>query len=229
MFMVDLIRYATPEGDLQAYVSRPHSSGEYPAIVLLSDQVGFDKHFFDLLHRFVHAGLAVMAPDLYRQSTQAPEGEAEAARPVEALPEEQVRHEVQRALAWLRNQGYTQGHATAVVGIGVNAPFALWASSIQPLPPQAVVAVGGDPDFLREHAALVQSAVAGYFGPEVTDLIGIKAALDAGSIPADLETFPVDPIALLNPKSPGFDQEAAAQLWQRLDDFLAQQLANSWH
>jgi len=227
MYTIDLIRYATPEMDLQAYVGRAKTSGEFPAIVLLHSHLGFDDALFAAMRRFLHEGFVVMAPDLYRRGGEAPADEAEANRWAASLPVEQVHAEVQRALAWLRNQAYTRSHATAVVGLGRNAQNALWAATIQPLPPAAVVAVGSKTTALPEPLGEVKAPVACFLASDV-EARSLAEAVRAAGQECALHTFPGDPLTILDVQNGG-EAGPAQEAWGKMIHFLRDQLSIGWH
>ena len=228
MYAIDLIRYATPEMDLQAYVGRPKTSGEFPAIVLLHSHVGFDDALFAIMRRFLHEGFVVMTPDLYRHGCVSPADEVEADRWASSLSAGQIHAEVQRAVAWLRNQGYTRSHSLGVVGLGRNARNALWAATIQPLPPAAVIAIGGNAAALPEHLSEVKAPVAGFFAQNV-ETTTLAAAMRTAGQEFTLHTLSVDPVSLLDEPGLADHSELAREMWSDIVHYLHDKLSAGWH
>lgn len=60
------IDYDTPAGTVAAYISRPAAVSEpAPAVVVIQEIWGVDKHIADVTDRFAGAGYVALAPDLY--------------------------------------------------------------------------------------------------------------------------------------------------------------------
>lgn len=67
------IDYDTPAGTVAAYISRSEAVSEpAPAVVVIQEIWGVDKHIADVADRFASAGYVALAPDLYSAGTGRP-------------------------------------------------------------------------------------------------------------------------------------------------------------
>jgi carboxymethylenebutenolidase len=60
------VDYNSPTGAVSAYFTRPRAAaGPLPAVVVIQEIWGVDRHIKDVADRFASAGYAALAPDLY--------------------------------------------------------------------------------------------------------------------------------------------------------------------
>lgn len=58
------IQYQGKGGTVYGYLSRPKASGKYPAIVIISDNVGLSDHVRDVARRYAKEGYVALVPDV---------------------------------------------------------------------------------------------------------------------------------------------------------------------
>jgi carboxymethylenebutenolidase len=69
------ITYDTPKGKVTGYLSRPKAKGKRPAIVVIHQNRGLNKHIEDVARRFAAEGFLALAPDLLSPIGGTPEKE----------------------------------------------------------------------------------------------------------------------------------------------------------
>ncbi len=57
------IKYATPEGEMQAYFARPKGKEKLPAVIVIHEIFGLNAHIEDVARRLALEGFLVIAPD----------------------------------------------------------------------------------------------------------------------------------------------------------------------
>ena len=59
------VTYASPHGEMRAYLARPEGDGPWPGVVLIHDAFGTSRDFRRHADRFAASGFVALAPDLY--------------------------------------------------------------------------------------------------------------------------------------------------------------------
>lgn len=216
------VRYRSGGTLLGACLFRPELARPQPAILLLPDVPGVDNHFLGLAERFAHVGYVTMAVDLYRGAE--PASPAEALALAAQLDPAHVMVHLQDALRWLRNQPFVRADRIGCAGIGRGGEYAFrMAAGAEPV--QAAVSFGG-----------ALAALGGMPAQGRAPLLGLYAAEDERTLPADLEPVEAQPTAAGAPqefvrypgvhggffdeRSPEFHFESAEDAWSRSNKFF---------
>lgn len=59
------VNVATPDGNIETFITRPDGKGPYPAVVLYMDVWGLREELFDVARRIATTGYYCMVPDFY--------------------------------------------------------------------------------------------------------------------------------------------------------------------
>ncbi len=223
----DHVRYPGRTRDYRAIVWRPKVAHVAPGILFLPDRWGLDDVMREYVHKLVHAGYVVMAPDLYDGRQPTSDGEAKQWMHRLALKEGQ--EEVRLALAWLRNQAYVYEHMTAVVGFEHYGTLALLSATQERFTPRAIVAFYSPVSELIRRAGDIRAAIQGHFGEKdkvvpATDVDVFRQVLSSANVPHEIHMYPGVRHDFMRPGTKGFDESAAHQAWARLEQFLAARL-----
>src|SRR5262245_9655783 len=62
---LDTVTYEGPHGAVRAYLARPSGSGRIPAILVLQEGLGVNRHLLGLARRYAAEGYLAFVPDLY--------------------------------------------------------------------------------------------------------------------------------------------------------------------
>ncbi len=59
------VKYASTGAHISAYLARPDADGRFPAVIVIHEIFGLDRHIEDVARRFAQNGYVALAPDLY--------------------------------------------------------------------------------------------------------------------------------------------------------------------
>ncbi|NPA91748.1 MAG: dienelactone hydrolase family protein [Chloroflexi bacterium] len=221
--VIDWIRYPGKARDYRGYVVRPKVAYTSPALLILPDRWGLSPWIKHLAERLVHEGYVVMVPDVY--DGQVPREGGEARYLMEHLVEGDGRDRVVTALHWLRNQGYTRAHRTAVIGFEGLAALTPAVASAQRFPPAAVVLFYPFLQPILSQLDAWRVPVQAHFGEQddqvpLSEVETFVRALEQAGVPHEVHIYPEARHDFFCPEAPSFFPDAAEQAWQRMLRFL---------
>lgn len=221
--------YTDDEGnELLGYLALPEGDGPHPAVLLIHEWWGLNEGIPILADALAEQGYVVFAPDAYR-------GNVTQALP-RALwlrlttPTEQVYHDVDAALAYLRGLDDVDPQQIASMGFCFGGGHSLQLGMRQSENIALTIIYYGsvvtEPDLLQPLTE--GKGVLGIFGEEdssipTADVLEFEAALNTLDIPNQITIYPDVGHAFLNEenyKEPG----AAGDAWQQTLVFLEENL-----
>jgi carboxymethylenebutenolidase len=221
------------EERVRAVLYRPAGKGPFPGLLVLHGDFGPTEWVKKQARRLAGKGYVSLVVDLYHG--EVPKDLEEAHILERALPAERVRADVKAAIDHLAGRPDVRKNGLGVIGWDMGGGYALEAVAREPRLRAAVVCYGR----LITDAKLLagmRAAVLGIFAakdegitPDTLDRF--RAAMKkAGKRLSGLHVFPGVENGLMDPDSPyrtgPASPAAIAAAWQKIDAFLAKQLAS---
>jgi carboxymethylenebutenolidase len=220
--VIESVEYQDTDGEtLMGYLARPEGDEPKPAIVVIQEWWGLNEHIKDLARRFAGEGFVALAPDLYHgQVATEPD---EARKLVMELDMAEAVKEIQRALAFLREQSYMAGPKVGIVGFCMGGGLVLQTSLIEDNL-TAAVAFYGRP-LSAEEAPQAKAPILGLYGAAdqgipVDEVNKMDAALDEAGIENDIHVYEGAGHAFFNDTGQSYNEQAATDAWPRTLDWF---------
>ena len=214
---------------LNGYLAEPEGAGPHPAVLLIHEWWGLNPGITVLADALAEEGYVVLAPDAYRGRLTSQVPRAIYLRLT--TPDEEVRSDLDTALAWLQAQPNVDPSRTATMGFcfggGESLQLGLRQSERLAVTIIYYGAVVTEPELLRPFTE--GKAVLGVFGEEdqqifVEDVLEFEAALNSLDITNEVLIYPDLGHGFLteeNYDEPGGPGDA----WQQTLAFLEENLA----
>lgn len=223
-----MIEFAGNGDKVPGYLAKPDGSGPFPAVVVIQEWWGLNRHVKDVAERFAGAGYVALAPDLYRGQVAAEPDEAR--KLAMELDRPHAVRDIQGAVNYLVSQAYVAPKLAGVVGFcmggGLAAMMAYQGQHVG-----AVVIFYGRIGELAtdEVASQISVPVMGNFG-EADSSIPVEMVKAAGQALRqhnrvyDFHIFPDAPHAFFNDERASYREEAATEAWNRTLSWFDQYL-----
>lgn len=225
--VTEMVDYQDAAGEtLMGYLARPQGDDPKPAIVVIQEWWGLNDHIKDLARRFAGEGFVALAPDLYHGVvTTEPD---EARKLVMELDMAEAVKEIQRGMAFLREQKYVTGPKVGVVGFCMGGGLALQTALAEDNL-GAAVAFYGRP-LSPEEAAKVKAPVLGLYGAKdqgipVDAVKSMESGLKNAGVESEFHIYEDAGHAFLNDTAPSYNAEAANDAWPRTLEWFRKYLS----
>ncbi|OGQ79983.1 MAG: hypothetical protein A3F90_19640 [Deltaproteobacteria bacterium RIFCSPLOWO2_12_FULL_60_19] len=109
----------TADGKMEAYEARPKDGGPRPAIIVIMEAFGVNKHIKDVTERIAREGYVAIAPDLYHREPERVVPYAELQKAVgimNRLQDPKIMADVGAVISHLKSQNYVKPSALGVTG-----------------------------------------------------------------------------------------------------------------
>lgn len=211
-----------PNGkETSGYVAVPADGQQGPGVVVIQEWWGLEDHIKSVADRFAEAGFVAIAPDLYYGEVAT---EPDEARKLAMSLRENwqgamavIQAAVDTVLAHPQTASKTVGVTGFCMGGGLTWHGAAKLNHIG----AAVPFYGGGPEMSDEEVAQIQVPVLAIFGeldqgvsPEVAR--GRAAQMDKAGVSHETIIYPEAHHAFFNDTRPVYNEEAAADAWQRM-------------
>lgn len=225
---------------MRAALALPATSRPRPAVIVIHEIFGLNDDIRRITGRVADLGYVALAVDLY--DMPGPRALCILATLVGMLRGDPSRPiaDLEAARAWLATRPDVDGQRTGVVGFCMGGGFALLYATRAPL--RAAGAFYGDVPRTAAELRGVCPVVAGFggrdrfFAPQGARLERLLAEL---GVPHDVKTYAdaghsymskhapgvLTTVAAWGPMAAGFDADAEADSWRRLEAFFAEHLA----
>jgi carboxymethylenebutenolidase len=182
-----LIRLATADGPMAAYLAVPASAGPHAALVVVQEAFGVNAHIRDVCDRFAAAGYVALAPEIFHRAgsgldipyTAMPAAMAQLA----LLTNAGLEQDLAAALAHLRGRADVDPARVGVVGFCVGG-FAAFLAACRLDPAATVSFYGGG--IVRARAGLALEPLLDEAGGIRAPLLCVFGSEDGGIPPADV-------------------------------------------
>lgn len=224
--ITETVEYEDTDGEtLMGYLARPADDEAHPAIIVIQEWWGLDEHIEDITRRFADEGYVALAPDLYKGAIATEPDEA--MKLVMELDMEEAVREIQRAMAFLREQEYVSNPQIAAIGYCMGGGLALQTALAEEQMATAVPYYGRPLD--PEQAQNAKAPVLGFYGAEdqgipVDEVEAMFAAFDEAGIESELHVYDGAGHAFFNDTRESYNEQAATDAWQRTLDWFGEKL-----
>lgn len=228
---------------MPVYIATPKEAGPHPALVVVHEAFGLNKHIKDLTSRLAAEGYVAAAPDLFfREVTntlsynQLPEARELMAR----MADDVIVRDVQNVLNHLHAQSSVKANKIGIIGWCWGGRIAFLAGCLVPgLKAVALYYAGrivqkptiNSPVPPIDMAQGIQCPILGIFGaedqnPSLNDVSQIEAKLKQHGKTYDFKIYPAAGHGFFCNERPSYRKEAADDAWGRTLAFFARHLKN---
>ena len=219
---VGYVTYKGVSGDVKAYMARPKGTGKLPAVLVIHENRGLNKHLEDVARRAALAGYLALAPDGLSSAGGAPPDQ-EAARDLFAKTDPaKIAGDVIAGVPFLASHAESTGKVGSVgfcYGGGMAVRCAIDTTGLT-----AAVGFYGRQLSAEDTAKLKVPVMLHYAGNDERINAGIadfRTALDANKVPYSINMYPGTDHGFHNDTSEARYNKAAAQLaWSRTVQFF---------
>ncbi len=216
------VTYKGVSGDVKAYMARPKGKGKLPAVLVIHENRGLNKHIEDVARRAALAGYLALAPDGLSSAGGAP-ADQEAARDVFAKTDPvKIAGDVIAGVPFLAKHAESTGKVGSVgfcYGGGIAVRSAIETEGLA-----AAVGFYGRQLSAEDTAKLKVPVMLHYAGNDERVNAGIsdfRAALDANKVAYSINMYPGTDHGFHNDSSEARYNKSAAQLaWSRTIQFF---------
>jgi carboxymethylenebutenolidase len=233
------VRFGAGIGAVRAF-----PKGKRPAVILLHERYGIDRHTRDLTVRLAESGFVGFAPDLFHRFTGDRSAVLRGEQRVE-LTDGGALDDLNAAVAYLRTLDNVDGSRIAIVGVCQSGRQALLLPANRSDIAGAVVlygAIGGRewfanelrPTPVEELMSRVGCPVLGIFGEadhiiSIDDVVRFRNGLEKARKNYQVRLYRDAPHGWLNDTMPGrYRKEAAEDAWKLIVAFLNRCFTGGW-
>jgi carboxymethylenebutenolidase len=217
--------------DMRVYVSQPETTGKVPAVLVIMEAFGVNKHLQEVTDKFSRASYVAVAPVLYHRLGSNPlfsyGGEDAEARTtaMESLRDTELVHDLNTTIAYLKGHAQVRADRLGIVGFCVGGRIAYLAASSCPGLSAAIVYYGGRIPLAFgagpapfERTAYVQCPVLGNFSaldqnPTPDEVRQIEAELKKHGKVCDVKIYPGANHGFNCDERPSYHAEASQDAW----------------
>lgn len=223
---VGSVQFAVPEGQMSGYEARPKEGARLPAVLVVHENRGLNRHIEDVARRLALEGFIALAPDALSAQGGTPPDEEKAIAMIKGLDMKQTIGHFAAAAAYLK----THPHSTGKVGVVGFCWGGAIANSLAVHSADIVAAVPyyGMQPASEEVVRIKASLLLHYAGLDERINKGIpalKEALDKHRVDYEMHMYEGAQHAFNNDTNPArYNKEAAELAWRRTIDFLRRRL-----
>jgi carboxymethylenebutenolidase len=211
-------------GGARAYLSLPPGAkGPLPAIVVIHEWWGLNHNIELWSDRIAGLGWAALAIDLYGGKVAKTPDEAMAA--MKTVDDAAAAKVIDAAFDFLAKDPRVSARKKAVIGWCFGGGWSLQASLAHPDLDGTIIYYGMlDPD--PAHLAKIHGKVLGIFGNQDQHITpasvdAFEKGLQAAGVSATIYRYDA-PHAFANPSNPAYNEKAAANAWDHVQEFLGE-------
>ena len=235
------ISYGTGIRGVQAF---PETAEKRPAVIILHERYGIDRHTSDLTGKLAQAGFVGLAPDLFHRFTGNREAVLRGEQRVD-LTDAGALDDLNSAVEYLKKLRQVDGKRIGIIGVCQTGRQPLLVAAQRDDIAGAVVlygAIGGKewlanelrPTPIEEIIPRVNCPVLGIFGEadhiiSIDDVVRFRNALEKARKNCHIRIYAGAPHGWLNDTMPGrYRKEAAQDAWSLMMSFLKQCFEGGW-
>jgi carboxymethylenebutenolidase len=153
---------------MDAYVSRPDTSGNFPGLIVLQEAFGVNRHIRNVADRFAQEGHFAIAPELFHRTAPGFEGDYNNFNSVtphmRAMTVEGTEADLRACFEWLKKQKTIQPENISSVGYCMGGRVSFLANAILPLRAAASYYGGGIAAGLLDKATSLHAPMLFFWG-----------------------------------------------------------------
>jgi carboxymethylenebutenolidase len=215
--------------DMPCYVALPERSEPTPGVLICMHAPGVDGFIQGIADRLAAAGFAAIAPDLYHRQ---PTSDDNPLQKMGKLRDMEILRDLDTATTHLRSQPEALARSFGVVGFCMGGRLSYLFAAHDSEVSASVVFYGGnimvpwgEGPAPFEHSDRIGCPMLGLFGgddqnPSPDDVAKLDAELTRCGVLHEFKSYPGAGHAFLNEARPSYREEAAADAWQRCEDWL---------
>lgn len=229
---------------IRAVQAVPQTAEKRPAVIILHERYGIDRHTSDLTGKLAQAGFVGLAPDLFHRFTGNRESVLRGEQRVD-LTDAGALDDLNAAVEYLKKLKEVDGARIGIIGVCQTGRQPLLLAAHRNDIAAAVVlygAIGGKewlandlrPTPIEELIRRVNCPVLGIFGEadhiiSIDDVLRFRSALEKARKNCHIRIYADAPHGWLNDTMPGrYREEAAKEAWSLMIDFLRQGFSGGW-
>lgn len=229
---------------ISAVRALPRAKGRRPAVIILHERYGIDRHTKDLTVKLAQAGFVGLAPDLFHRHTGDREAVLKGAQRVD-LTDDGALEDLDGAVEYLKKLKSVDAARIGIIGVcQTGRQPVLLAAKRNDIAGAVVLygAIGGRewqgnslrPTPIEELLAQVSCPVLGVFGEadhiiSVDDVVRFRNCLEKAKKSCHVRLYRDAPHGWLNDTMPGrYRKEAAKDAWSLMMSFLKSCFAGAW-
>ena len=236
-----MIKYG---GGISAVRALPKAKGKRPAVIILHERYGIDKHTKDLTVKLAQAGFVGFAPDLFHRFNGDRSAVLRGEQRVD-LTDDGALEDLNAAVEYLKKLKNVDPTRIGIIGVcQTGRQPVLLAAKRNDIAGAVVLygAVGGKewlgndlrPTPIEELIAQINCPVLGVFGEadhiiSIADVVRFRNCLEKARKNCHIRIYPGAPHGWLNDTMPGrYRKEAAKDTWNLMMSFLKKCFAGGW-
>ncbi len=107
--VTEFITYPGASGEMKAFLARPAKKKKYPAVIVVHEIFGLNKHIRDVVQRFAQEGFLTIAPDALSSQGGTPDDNSKAASMIRELDGEITKKNYVAAVKYLKTHPLSAG------------------------------------------------------------------------------------------------------------------------
>jgi carboxymethylenebutenolidase len=232
------VKIDTADGAMEAYEARPSASGSHPAVIVLMEAFGVNKHIKEVTDRVAREGYVAVAPDLYHRQPERVvpyQDMQKAIGLMKTLEDPKVMDDVGAVLSYLKSQPHLKPGAIGIMGFCMGGRYAYLSAAHHSRDLKAAVSFygggipNGNPSPL-DRTAQIGCPIQLFFGDKdqlipAEHVEKIKSALDASGKDFDLKVYAGAGHGFFCDDRQSHHPEAAKDAWEKTKTLFARHLA----
>jgi carboxymethylenebutenolidase len=220
--------------EIKGFLAEPDGKGPFPAVVVIQEWWGLNDWIKENAKRLAEQGYVALAPDLYRGKVT--DNPSEASQLLRGLPQDRALRDLKAAATTLAGRDNVRKDRIGAIGWCMGGGLALQLALNDDRITACVICYGrvlSDPGMLKP----LNAAVLGIFGQDDRGIPaqGVRdfeqALKKIGKKVEEVHIYPNAGHGFMRPtngpttKNPEYRETAANDAWQRIEKFLAKELA----
>ena len=231
------IQLNTADGKMDAYVTQPKDSGNYPGIVVIQEAFGVNDHIKKVTERIAAEGYVAIAPDIYHRESERliPYTDmAKAIATMQRVQDGKAMEDVGAAIAHLKSQRNVTSGSIGVIGFCMGGRLTYLAAAHHANDVKAAVPYYGGGIPMGNPSPLsrtgeIKCPMYLFFGAKdqlipLDQVDKIKAELTSREVPFKLEIYPEAGHGFNCDDRGSYHQASAKDAWEKTKSFFAQHL-----
>lgn len=231
------VKIPVSDGEIPAYRAMPNTGTDFPLVLVIQEIFGVHAYIQDVCRRFAQLGYLAIAPELYaRQGDVTQLKDKDEVRAIVAkVPDAQVMADLDATMAWARDASKAKPDSLGITGFCWGGRI-VWLYAAHNPEVQAGVAwygrlVGEANELRPQHpidiAPTLTVPILGLYGGQdrgipLETVEQMEQALAQGNSSSEFVIYDEAPHGFHADYRPSYNLEAAADGWQRLQDWFKQ-------
>jgi carboxymethylenebutenolidase len=226
------VRITAADGAMGAHLARPTAPGKHPAVVVVMEAFGLNKHITDVADRVAAEGYVALAPDMYYRERNAVVGYdqlPEAIRLMTSLQDDKIVADMAAVVSHLQSQEFVRGDRIGMTGFCMGGRITFLTACKNAAIKAAAPFYGGGIGGLLDHAPKITCPMLLFYGDQDPfipndEVEKVRATLNKLNKTAEIKVYPGAPHGFFCNERDSYRPDAAKDAWGRLTTFFATHL-----